>query len=453
MVKRLTPNTIHNIKPGPVRREIPDGGGLYLIVQPSGSKVWALRYRLAGRPMKLTLGGLYLGDVKDAPEPKIDGLLTLAGARKLATAERHKIDEKAHDPAAAKAQAKMEADRKMATTLRSVAESYMKLECGAKFDDDGTLLKVDTSKLRTARERWMMLERSAFPTLGGMPITDIKKSDLVKMLDKLATGELRDQHKKPIKGGKVAADRLLSVLQKIFSWHAAREDDFRSPVVAGLKRVKGKDQARARVLTDEELQTIHKVASGLQGAFPAALLFAIYTGARRGEVAGMRWSEIDAASWDWELPPERNKVKVPLLRPLSKAAQAVLKAQPRLEKQEFVFSSDGRTHISGFSKHKAKFDKALLVEWKKLHPEADAFPHFTIHDARRSVRTWLARLKVSREVAEQMLGHALPGVEGVYNRWAYREEKAQAYELLAQFIDQVANPAPSNVVKFKTGGE
>jgi integrase len=450
---KLTVNKILSLKPGSVRQEHPDGDGLYLIVQPSGSLSWALRYRLGGRPMKLTLGHFYQGDVEHAPEPVLDGLLTLKGARKLAATERHKIDEKAHDPAAAKAQAKMQADRKAANTLRAVAESYMKLECGAKFDDDGTLLKVDTSKLRTARERWAMLERSAFPTLGGTPVSDIKKSDLVRMLDKLALGELRDQHKKPIKGGKVAADRLLSVLQKIFSWFAARDDDFRSPVVAGLKRVKGKDQARARVLTDEELQTIHKTASGLASPFAGFLLLCLYTGARRDEVAGMRWTEIDAAG-DWELPPERNKVKAALLRPLSKAAQEVLKAQPRLDKQEFVFSSDGRTRISGYSKLKTKFDAALLVEWRKLHPEADAFPHYTIHDIRRSVRTWLARLKVSREVAEQMLGHTLTGVEGTYNRWAYRDEKSSSYELLAQFIDQVANPQPGNVIPLhKIGGE
>ena len=127
---KLTDIKIRNLKPGPVRREIPDGDGLYLLVQPSGSMSWALRYRFHGRPQKLTLGHWFAGDTKDAPEPKIDGLLTLKGARLLAAAEKLKIDEKAHDPAEAKRLAQAERDRKQANTFRNVATRYMALEAG-----------------------------------------------------------------------------------------------------------------------------------------------------------------------------------------------------------------------------------------------------------------------------------------------------------------------------------
>ena len=74
-----------------------------------------------------------------------------------------------------------------------------------------------------------MLQRTAFPTLGGRPVAEIRKSEIINLLDKLADGELRDHKGKKIAGGPVAADRLLAVLRKVFAWHASREDDFRSP--------------------------------------------------------------------------------------------------------------------------------------------------------------------------------------------------------------------------------
>ena len=69
--KKLTPISVEAIKSGPQRREIPDGGcrGLYLVIQPSGRKSWAVRYRFQGTPCKLTL----------------DGALTLAAARRGAS--------------------------------------------------------------------------------------------------------------------------------------------------------------------------------------------------------------------------------------------------------------------------------------------------------------------------------------------------------------------------------
>jgi integrase len=281
-----------------------------------------------------------------------------------------------------------------------------------------------------------------------MPITDIRKSDVIKMLDKLATGDLKDQHKQKIKGGQVAADRALAVIRKIFSWHATRSDDFRSPIVPGLNRVKASDQARARVLTDDELKTIWRTASGLEGPFPAFIRFLLLTGARRGEAAGMRWEEVDAAG-DWECPASRSKTKVPLLRPLSQAAQALLAARPRINGQEFVFSRDGRTRISGYSKHMAKFTAALLVEWKKLHPEAEVFPHFTIHDCRRSARTWMSKAGVPSDHAERVLGHVIGGVRGIYDRHEYYDEKKKALEMLAAQITAIVDPPPANVRPFK----
>ena len=451
MVKSLTPISIKNMKPEEVRKEYPDGGcrGLYLVVQPnSGVKSFAVRCRVNGKPAKITLGKFVFDDpaaAKGKTNPKIGDALTLHAARRLAADVMQQIAG-GGDPVASRRHAKAEQERQREDTFRAVAERYMKREAGMKFDADGNA-SFDASNLRTGHERWLMLERSAFPTLGSRPIVEIKKSDIIKLLDKIADGELKDHKGKKITGGPVAADRLLAVIRKIFSWHASREDDFRSPIVTGMNRVKASKQARERVLTDSELRTIWRTASQLEGPFPAFVRFLLLTGARRSEASEMTWDEV-SSDGDWLLPASRNKVKRDLLRPLSQAAQAVLAAQPKIEGCEFVFTTDGRSPIRGYSKHKAKFDAAVLRELKKEDPETEALPNWTLHDARRSARTLLSRAGVNADHAERCLGHVVAGVRGVYDRHEFYDEKKTAYERLATLIERIANRPSENVVQF-----
>src|SRR5215211_5757819 len=104
------------------------------------------------------------------------------------------------------------------------------------------------------------------------------------------------------------------------NWHASRSDEFRSPIVRGMARTSGKERARARVLSDDELRAVWQGAEGATGSFGAFVQFLLLTGARRSEAAAMMWGELAGA--DWTLPAARNKVKVDLIRPLSAPALA-----------------------------------------------------------------------------------------------------------------------------------
>ena len=104
-----------------------------------------------------------------------------------------------------------------------------------------------------------------------------------------------------------------------------------------------------RPLTDDELRRVWATATAGEGPFAAFVRFLLLTGARRTEVAAMTWDELDGAG-GWLLPASRNKAKFDLLRPIGKAAQAVVVGQPRIG--DFVFSN-GRRPLSGISKHKA----------------------------------------------------------------------------------------------------
>jgi hypothetical protein len=235
MSKVLTDIYIRNLKPGPVRREIPDGNGLYIVVQATGKKSYAVRYRYGGAPRKLTL----------------PGGLSLKAARKAAGDALYEV-EKGRDPSATKRHAKQEQRLATDNTFRAVAEEYIKREGG---------------RLRTADDRRKVLERLVYRTLGDRPIADIRRSEIIRLLDKIESGELIDEDGDSIKGGPVMADRTLAVIRKIMSWHATRSDDFRSPIVRGMARVKAKERARERTLTDDELRAVWKAADATEGPF------------------------------------------------------------------------------------------------------------------------------------------------------------------------------------------
>ena len=429
MAKKLTDIAIRNLKPGPARREIPDGGnGLYLVLQPSGARSFALRFRRDGRPTKFTLGTWFVGSAQEAPEPKIGGALMLAGARKLAAEAMIQIG-KGTDPVASKRQAKEERRAAKANTFQAVAEEYLKRVCGMRVDAKGNVT-FDHSKKRTGRERHLMLKRLVYPVIGDRPIAEIRRREIVHLLDGIED-----------RSGPVAPDRVLALLSVIMTWHAKRDDSFATPLVKGMARTKPGERARDRKLADHEIRVVWKVAEN-QGTFGRLVRFILLSTARRTEAAGMVWAELDGS--DWTLPASRNKTKTDLLRPLSAAAIAELP-----EKMGgHVFSNDGKTKISAYSKFKKRFDEAVLAELRQQDPTAAPLKNWVLHDLRRTARSLLSRAGVNADHAERCLGHVIGGVRGVYDRHEFYDEKRRAFEMLAAEITAIVEPPPANVLPF-----
>jgi integrase len=138
----------------------------------------------------------------------------------------------------------------------------------------------------------------------------------------------------------------------------------------------------------------------------------------------MSWDEIKDGVWT--LPAARNKTGQELVRPLSGAAQNVLRGLHRIGPQVFTF--DGVTPLAGFSKPKGRLDNASGVKG------------WTLHDLRRTARSLLSRAGIASDVAEMCLGHVLPGVRGIYDRHKYFEEKRHAFEALAGLIERIVEP-------------
>jgi hypothetical protein len=145
---KLTSVSVQNAKPGLVRREIPDGGcaGLYLQLQPSGKRSWAVRFRCAGKPVKFTL----------------ENVTALVDARRAATAVLAEVAA-GRDPRDAKRTAEEKAQLAAADTVRSVCESWLARE---------------GRKLRTVEQRRYVFGKWIYPAFGGRPIGDVKRSEI-----------------------------------------------------------------------------------------------------------------------------------------------------------------------------------------------------------------------------------------------------------------------------------
>jgi integrase len=404
MAKPLTAITVAKARAGAERREIGDGGcnGLYLIVQPSGHKSWALRYRSRGRPVKFTLGSVLSPGAESATAPAIDTPLSLAAAREVATRTLREV-QAGHDPAVAKRRRREEQHAAAADTLQAVCEEFLRRE---------------GPRLRTLSQRSSDLGLFYKP-LGQMPIPEIKRAQFVREFDRI-----EDQR------GPVRANRAQTAVKALLNWYGGRSDDYVSVLTRTPARISISGRARSHVPSDADLKAIVLAGEQDPGPFGRYLLFTLLCACRRGESAALHRRELSPDGRVWVIPGSRYKNGRDLLIPLSAAARAIVASMPM--HPGYVFSEDGKYPLGNFAARKLRFDKLCGVtgNWR-------------IHDLRRAARTLLSRAGVNPDIAERALGHALTGVRRVYDRHEFQSEKAAAFELLAQMVERLARPPPS----------
>jgi integrase len=410
MARPLTPIAIANLKPRPKRYEVPDPGcaGLRVVVFPSRRKSFVVRYRFRGLQRKLTLGPCMTerGVAEPTSAPETATPLSLLAARSLC-AEALRQARSGNDPAAAKQRKRQQERAAESDTLAAIAAEYLRRE---------------GPRLRTIQQRRSDLDLLCASVLGRQPVAGITRGQYTRILDHIADNN-----------GPVRSDRCLSALRTLLSWHSARSD-FISPLVRGGRRTSISERARSRVLDDDELKAVVMTAEAEQrkgNPFGAFVLFLLHTATRRSEAAGLRRrSELSDGGAVWTIPGGRYKSGKDTLIPLSAAAQAIIAAQPVLG--DFVFSADGSHPLVGFDDRKKDFDKVCGVQ------------NYVLHDLRRTARTLLSRAGIGADVAEMCLGHALTGVRATYDRFAYFDQKKQAFEALAALIARIVHgPEPA----------
>jgi integrase len=397
MARTLTARTIETIKPGKARREIPDAHmpGLYLVIQPSGARSWAVRYRHHGRPRKHTLGSFPAVDLKTAR--------TFAGKALRAAAE-------GRDPGREKIQGRAAKADSVDTVVAQFLERHSNRH----------------NRARTARLTQRLFELYVLPRWRTRMVHEITRRDVLDVLDRVVDA-----------GKPVQANRVFSALRKMFNWAIARDIVAHSPCT-GIRRP-SPERSRDRVLSDAELRAVWLAADRI--GWPLVKLLTL-TGQRRDEVAKIEWSEIDLKARTWTLPAPRVKNNKPHEVPLSDAAVNVLNALPRIG-DRFAFTARGDAPSNGYSENKRKLDALLPPD----------MPPWVLHDLRRTVASGMARLGVALPVIEKILNHSsgsFAGIVGVYQKHEFSIEKRHALETWGAFVvGLVADKPRKNVVALR----
>ena len=412
MAKKLTALKVEQARANPRKRvEIPDAGkpGLYLVIQPSRKKSWAVRYRFKGQARKLTL----------------DGFPSLGTARKLAQAALDVVAE-GSDPAAEK-RAKKYAD----------TSSDLFSAVAADFVERHAKRNTRVSSVRLT-EQW--LNKDVLPKWGNKRVQDITKRDVLDLLDAVID-----------RGGGLSANRVLAVVRKLFAWAVQRGVITASPA-AGIKPLLP-EPTRDRILTDDETRWLWLACDKVGYPFGSMAKLLLLTGQRRNEVAGITWGEIDFDKKLWTLPGGRTKNDEAHEVPTSDAALGIIKALPRIKSDKgYLFTTNAETHVSGYSRAKSVIDKAMLDLAREERGQDIKIERWTFHDLRRTAVSGMARLGISLPVIEKVVNHSsgsFSGIVAVYQRHGFADEKRNALETWGNFVVSLVEGRPGNIVPLR----
>src|SRR5215831_4074603 len=288
---------------------------------------------------------------------------------------------------------------------------------------------VEGKKLRTGDKMLSLIDRHISTELRSRVFTEIHREDVTALLDKV-----QDENGAPL------ADKVLTVIGSIMSWYATRHRSYVPPLVKGMRRTDPKKKERDRVLDDDELRLVWNLA-GQQRTYGALIRMLLLTAQRLDKVLTMKWEDINADDV-WTIPTApREKGNIGKVR-LPPGTRAILDALPRFDSNPYVFALRGQRHMSASGVFKAKLDAKLPAD----------MPNWRLHDLRRTARSLMSRAGVRPDIAERVLGHAIDGVEGIYDRFEYADQKADALRRLASLIDSIVNPRAKVVPMAKRKG-
>jgi integrase len=400
---RLTDKTIRDLTcpVGMTERTFFDSEvhGFGLRVRASGARSWLCQYAVHGKTKKVTLGAPPLVTVGSAR----------TRAREIMAAVRL-----GGDPAQERAEAREQA----ANTIGGLVPVFIGRQ--RKRLRPRSMVEVERHLLKHAKP------------LHGQGVKAIDRRAIAKLLE----GIERDH-------GAGAANCTRASLSAFMTWAAKSGHIDSNPVSMTPRAIQ--NGARERHLSDDEIVTIWNALD--DGSNYAALVrLLLLTGARREEIARLRWSETDLEAAIIRLPRERTKNGRPHDIPLVPQALAILKSRPRQEGRDFVLGTHG-TGYTMFSQSKRQLDQRLpnVAPW-------------VLHDLRRTISTRFhgAPFSVAPHIVEALLGHVgghRAGVAGVYNQQDYLVERRAALLRWAAHIDDLlAGRDKGNVIALKAHG-
>lgn len=395
MPKRTIPLTdlqIKKAKPREKQYKIYDGGGLFLIITPTGGKWWRFKYRYNDKEKTLSLGTY--------PE------ISLSDARKLREEARTHVA-KGIDPSELRKATKAAQVESSANSFEIVAREWIGKQ------------KPNWSPANTEIVT-RLLAVNVFPWVGKKPITEVKAPELLNVLRKMEDRGILD-----------SAHRTRAICGQVFRYAIATgraERDVTADLRGAITSPKKKHLAS--ITEPKEVAALLRAIDSLTGTFivKCAMRLAPLVFVRPGELRQAEWSEINLDKAEWNIPANKMKTKQPHLVPLSTQAVTILKEiQPLTGSTQYVFHST-RSTIKPMS------DMALSAALRRM---GYAQGEMTPHGFRAMARTILDEvLQVRPDFIEHQLAHAVRDPNGrAYNRTAHIEERRKMMQIWADYLD------------------
>ncbi len=393
-----------------------DGEGLYLSFRNDfATPLWRFRYRFNSKQRVMNLGSY--------------AVLSLADARKTAKELRARVA-MGHDVAGEKQERKKAAvakieDEKNALTVAQLADEYFERTIVGHWKHPNIV-----------RSR---IERDIKPNIGKLAVQDVKPKHIDAMLQAIVK-----------RGAPTTANDVLRWVRRMFDYAVKRHMVEYNPASAfTLGDAGGKEESRDRWLNRDELVQLFEamritVGFGIENFLAAKLLLLLAV--RKQELTAAKVAEFDLKKAVWTLPAERTKTGVAINIPL--AAQAVECLRKLIE---LSCSSD---YLLPARKRQERMlphihENTLNVALSKVRANLGDMPNFVIHDFRRTARTHLSALGVIPHIAERCLNHKVGGVEGIYDRHDYIDERREALTKWAAFLECCETDKDWNVIPLR----
>ncbi len=391
----LTVIQVKNAKPREKAYKLADGRGLYVLVNPNGSKLWKLKYRFAGIEKKLSLGKF--------PD------ITLVDARNTREEARKQLA-KDIDPGVLKNSIKRSKKLNAENSFEAIAREWH-----AKFTPKWTKEHSERIIIR--------LEQNIFPWIGTRPITEITPPELLSALRRVeARGAIETAH------------RILQVCGKIFRYAIVTGRSERDPSAdlrGALAPVEKKHHAS---ITDPvKISKLLQAINAYEGFFvtKCALQLAPLFFVRPGELRRAEWSEFDLEKAEWRIPAEKMKMREQHIVPLAIQAIAILK--------ELYALTGNRTYVfPGIRSSKRPMsENTVLGALRRLGYTTD---EMTGHGFRSMASTLLNEQGWNRDAIERQLAHAeRNNIRAAYNYAEYLPERRRMMQHWADYLDTLTS--------------
>lgn len=395
----LTDTALRALKAREKPYQVADGGGLVVEVMPGGAKVWRLRYRIQGRPEKLTIGKYPAVSLAKARLRREEAKVMLAEGRSPAR----------------EAQAAKQIQRAPGAGGNTLAEF-------ARY----WLAEVAEKANKNPRNVRRYVEKDIIPSIGMKCLADVTPADVLALCDRIKK-----------RGADQSALQVRNILKRIYGFAIARLRAESNPAAAIEARYIATAKSRDRALSKDEIGKMLRgvYASSMRRAHKLGLHLLLLTMVRKADLIGARWENVLFEQGEWHIP--ETKTGKPHIVYLSRQASDLFAELHEL--------ACGSPYVlpSRSSLQKPIAESTLNVAIRALGLE---IADFVLHDFRRTASTHLHEAGFDADVVEKALAHTINGVRGIYNRAEYAEQRRAMLQQWADMVDSWLNAKGAELV-------